>query len=380
MEDKGYMTETTITRGEPTAKWRRFVLILGAAVLLGTIAIALAQGNSPQFPDVEEGHTRAVDIEFVARKGWFGGYEDGTFQPDRTITPRQMTTVFERAFPEGMTRAEFAAFLRGGDQRVLNGLPQYGLAVAEEHPDGYNPEDWDGTALGEDEWPAATDNQLRWQKLNCRWAFYARPGSCTTDPKRDHLVSVAEAHRSGGYAWNNDQRRRFYLDPDNLWVMTATENREKSDHDPAGWLPRTERCEYIRRWIQVKRDWGLSIDRDEWLRIIRLLSDCDGNDETAALNDWAGVPAGGNPDNWDPPAEQTTTTTAPKPAFPPRSEWDRFRTLACNQWLDQGYEVSGLRTMVAGSAAIGYDWGRVQDRDGDGEPCETQLGDGYLGG
>ena len=87
-------------------------------VLAGLLALpALA---ATRFPDVPSDHPRSADIQFVAAQSpaWFGGYKDGEFKPERVITAAQMATVIGRAFPEGMTRAEFASFLRGGAARV----------------------------------------------------------------------------------------------------------------------------------------------------------------------------------------------------------------------------------------------------------------------
>ena len=91
---------------------------IATIVLAGMLALpALA---ATRFPDVPSDHPRSADIQFVAAQSpaWFGGYPDGSFKPERVITAAQMATVIGRAFPEGMTRAEFASFLRGGAARV----------------------------------------------------------------------------------------------------------------------------------------------------------------------------------------------------------------------------------------------------------------------
>ena len=44
-------------------------------------------------------------------RGWFVGFDDGTFRPDDPLTEEHAAIVFARVFPEGITRAEFAAFL-----------------------------------------------------------------------------------------------------------------------------------------------------------------------------------------------------------------------------------------------------------------------------
>lgn len=92
--------------------------VLITAVLAA--ALAIPAWAATRFPDVPDSHPRSGDIQFVASQSpaWFGGYPDGSFKPDRTINAKQMAAVIGRAFPDGMTRAEFASFLRGGADRV----------------------------------------------------------------------------------------------------------------------------------------------------------------------------------------------------------------------------------------------------------------------
>lgn len=97
---------------------------LATAAILAALLAVPAIAASTRFPDVSENHPRAEDIEFVAEQGWFVGRANGSFSPEARITPSQMATVLERAFPDGMTRAEFSSFLRGGNWRVGAGRPQ----------------------------------------------------------------------------------------------------------------------------------------------------------------------------------------------------------------------------------------------------------------
>ena len=77
--------------------------------------------GSADFEDVAESHPQNRDIAYTVQQGWFQGYPDGAFRPDRTITPNQIATVVSRAFPAGSTRADLATFMRQGTQ-VLNAL------------------------------------------------------------------------------------------------------------------------------------------------------------------------------------------------------------------------------------------------------------------
>ena len=106
---------TVINRAFPTGSTR------------ADLATFLRGGNpgdpdgSADFDDVAEAHPQSGDIAYAVEQGWFQGYPDGTFRPDRTITPTQIATVASRGFPAGSTRADLATFMRRGNQ-ALNDL------------------------------------------------------------------------------------------------------------------------------------------------------------------------------------------------------------------------------------------------------------------
>lgn len=78
----------------------------------------------------------------------------------------------------------------------------------------------------------------------------------------DHVVPLAEAYRSGGSSWTEHRRRAFANDLDGLVLTRRNINRTKADQDPATWLPPNPalRCDYVRRWLTIKRSWQLTID------------------------------------------------------------------------------------------------------------------------
>jgi len=96
-------------------------------------------------------------------------------------------------------------------------------------------------------------------------------GYVTTDPRKldiDHLVPLKEAHRSGAYQWTKTRRVAYanYLkDEWHLIAVDAGANRSKGDKDPAEWLPPNEAflCAYLTHWVEVKRQWNLSMDQAE---------------------------------------------------------------------------------------------------------------------
>ena len=93
----------------------------------------------------------------------------------------------------------------------------------------------------------------------------------------DHIIPLKEAHISGGDVWTREQRRTFANDPENLIVVSASENREKGAKDPAQWLPDTigYRCEYVKLWSHVKTKYSLTVDAQEERAINAVISNCD---------------------------------------------------------------------------------------------------------
>lgn len=129
---------------------------------------------------------------------------------------------------------------------------------------------------------ANVDRALGWNKTDCKWAFYAStPRNCPTEDagkanNRDHMVPVADAHRSGGYAWSGERKKDFYSHTDNLFVISASENKSKSDKDPAEWRPANPNahCEYARQWIKLKTEWNLTADQSEADALKQMLQLC----------------------------------------------------------------------------------------------------------
>lgn len=336
------------------------VLVPAAVVAEGEVVAAYYSYHPPS----------AADIGFVGQAGWLVGKPNGDYDPEGMITAAQISNVIGRVFPDGMTRAEFASFLRGGQRRIDDNAENLGLRIADEEPAGYDWDDWERGG-----WPEAAngDRGLRWEYTGCRWAFYSAQTEpdCMGDNRRDHLVALEEAHQSGGHSWDDITRRRFFLDAENLFVLPSWENRAKGARDPAEWLPARNECEYVRRWLAIKRDWGLSADPTEMAAIARVISVC--GDQIGVI---VSIPVSTSTTNPSPPSSAPLRQ-------PSTATFDYFRRLTCNGWLaGVGYAgLEGMRRMVITAAAIpgGYDWGD-RDENSDGYPCEDQLGRGYIPG
>ena len=141
-----------------------------------------------------------------------------------------------------------------------------GLRVCSERPrEGYDRDDY-GTGYRslEDEIIAALpatmkENGKVYTPYSCI-AFDITPsGTAATDI--EHIVALAEAHDSG---IADDQRRDIASDLDNLTIADPTVNRsQKGARDAAEWMPTHHGAWFAERVIQVKLEYGLTVDPAE---------------------------------------------------------------------------------------------------------------------
>lgn len=96
----------------------------------------------------------------------------------------------------------------------------------------------------------------------------------------DHLVPLAEAWRSGAWAWTPTQRQAFANDLTESRALVAVSlglNRSKGDKDVANWLPKVNTCQYFESWIIVKKKYGLTVDSLEAARLNFAIKECNLN-------------------------------------------------------------------------------------------------------
>ncbi len=112
-----------------------------------------------------------------------------------------------------------------------------------------------------------------------RWfSYYDRVS--WTDQSRidiDHVVALAEAWDSGAWDWTADRREDYANDLGDrrtLAGVTDSVNRSKSDQDPSTWLPRYDKCRYLREWVAVKHRWSLTVDQAEKAALTDLGDSC----------------------------------------------------------------------------------------------------------
>ena len=115
------------------------------------------------------------------------------------------------------------------------------------------------------------------RKLGAVYGPYT--GTCfatTAETDIEHLVATSEAHDSGLCARDRETRRRFARDLRNLTLASpAVNRRQKSGKDAAQWLPAKNRCWFAHRVLEVRRAYGLSIDRREAAALEQVLRGCE---------------------------------------------------------------------------------------------------------
>jgi len=81
-----------------------------------------------------------------------------------------------------------------------------------------------------------------------------------SDVDIDHMVPLANAHRSGAENWTREQRKAFANDPENLFSTEDNANQSKGDKGPEEWRPPLKSYwpEYARHWIYIKEKYGLN--------------------------------------------------------------------------------------------------------------------------
>lgn len=100
----------------------------------------------------------------------------------------------------------------------------------------------------------------------------------------DHVVSLNEAHRSGGREWSAEEKNAFYNDRSSgeLRLVSSASNQAKSNRGPSTssiryWMPEfghEVKCDFIRDWIHIKYVWNLNVDPDEKAALTSYVADC----------------------------------------------------------------------------------------------------------
>ena len=243
------------------------------------------------------------------------------------------------------------------------------VAAAPDNPPSYDRDDWSHwtdedrdcqntrheVLIEESRTPVEykTDDQC---KVEAGEWYGAYTGVVVTDPTKldiDHLVPLANAHKSGGWAWSAERKKSYANsldDPGHLIAVTSGANRSKGAKGPEEWLPSNTAhlCQYAFDWIKVKQTWDLAATPVEASALQELLATCENPTElTPSTGDPAAVPTG------------------PKPTAPGQG--------AVYSSCDEAEDAGEMR--VQGPIGTGKGFPRsmvpgARDGDGDGIVCE----------
>ena len=181
-------------------------------------------------------------------------------------------------------------------------------------------------------------------------------GRCFTNTGQidiEHIVARSEAHDSGLCAADNATRRAFARDLLNLTLASPGLNRnQKRAKDVTDWTPDRNACWFANRTLEVRRKYGLTIDRKEVQAVERVLSDCASTTMEKACE----IGAVGSP------------------ARPVQAKTDKGQKSALSRWDDNSNgritcaeaRRHGIAPVPRGHPAYRY----MRDGDGDGIVCE----------
>lgn len=128
----------------------------------------------------------------------------------------------------------------------------------------------------------------------------------------DHLVPLAEAWRSGAWAWTDQQRMEFANNLEDEWALnavTASVNRSKGDKDISKWLPKKSVCTYLVGWVSIKARFELTVDISEAKVINKYYESCGLGYKTKLLQPVEASPSPSPTASATPTASVTPTAT-----------------------------------------------------------------------
>ena len=100
-----------------------------------------------------------------------------------------------------------------------------------------------------------------------------------SDVDVDHFVPLANAHVSGGHAWDAAKKQAYandMIDPDHLIAVEDNVNQSKGASAPDTWKPPRVAywCTYAIDWTEVKKRWDLTVTQTEYDALGDMLATC----------------------------------------------------------------------------------------------------------
>lgn len=95
----------------------------------------------------------------------------------------------------------------------------------------------------------------------------------------DHVVALKNAHESGAWKWSAEKRQEYanyLLDRQHLLAVKGSENRKKGAKGPDEYLPpdTSFHCDYVKEWVKIKQDWGLTLTDSERRAVTQVSAGC----------------------------------------------------------------------------------------------------------
>lgn len=77
----------------------------------------------------------------------------------------------------------------------------------------------------------------------------------------DHVIPLGYVAKHGGQDWSSEKKQQFANDRTQLLVVSAKENRSKSDRGPESYMPpkREFQCEYSKKWVATATKYGITV-------------------------------------------------------------------------------------------------------------------------
>jgi hypothetical protein len=328
-----------------------------------------------------------IIVATVAGGGGGGGEGDGneavldpTSTPIATSEPTQPATEpSPTTEPTSATTPDDAS---GPDDSVT--VPQLTIASITEDIPSYNRSEWNHWIDEDGDCQDTRQEVLIEESLievtftdasECRVAegqwIDPYTGTEVTNPSDldiDHMVPLANAHVSGGWAWDADRKEDYanYLGYDgHLIAVTASANRSKGSRGPEEWKPPsgTYWCEYAVQWVEVKAEWDLTATAAEWDALLEMLDGCSGVDVSE--------------EPVTSPSPTPTPTATPVPPSPPEPTPTPPPQSGLPDCVNTDCNCSDFATWAEAKTVFdaypGDPFG-LDGSDGDGIPCESLPG------
>ena len=210
-----------------------------------------------------------------------------------------------------------------------------------------------------------TDQQC--QVLTGEWfgAFTGMGFTEASDLDIDHMVPLANAHKSGAWDWDEDRKREYANSlgyPGHLIAVSSGANRSKGAKGPEDWRPPDESywCEYATDWVGIKSEWELTVTQAEVTALGEMLDKCSERIMLILRNSEVVVPSTPTPLPTEVIATEEPTPTEELDALALYDDNGNGR-ITCAE-----ARRHGIAPVHIGHPAYKY----MDDRDDDGVVCE----------